>query len=124
MGFIPIFITLGGFVFLFVAVVHQNFLKKRKEYQTNFEEFTGILHQLHIKLNAPLAVPKDKNLEHYEKYYYELKNLAGIDAHTEHLSGLAKSKLIGCRRARHQYDNLLTTKPYSFVASIMGHKPI
>jgi hypothetical protein len=124
MGFIPIFITLGAFVFLFIAIVHQNFQKKKKEFQTNLDEFIGLTTRLHRELDAPDLLPEDKNLENFERHYYGLKKLPEFDSRHESLTLSVKSKLVACKKARYQYQSLLTKKPYSMVASIMGHKAI
>ncbi|MFC4871390.1 hypothetical protein [Negadavirga shengliensis] len=124
MGFIPIFITLGAFVFLFIAIVHQSFQKKKKEFQTDLEEFIGLITRLHKELDAPGMLPEDKNLENFERHYYGLKKLPEFDNQHESLALLAKSKLVACKKALYQYQSLLTKKPYSMVASIMGHKAI
>lgn len=123
MGFIPIFITLGGFVFLFVMLVHQNLKQKKNK----------IKHELAIISSKFKSIPNlDKN------------SLAGLDGHTiEEAINILKTlvamgnsielqsqasdirKRLGeAKRIRYEYNKLIDTKPYSFAAKLTGHQAL
>lgn len=62
-------------------------------------------------------------LEEVEKYYFSLKT----NADTQRLALLdqkAKPYLIQTKRYLYWYNKMIMTKPYSFVAKIMGYSPI
>ncbi len=115
MGFIPIFITLGGFVFLFVMVVHQHFKRKNRA----FFKLLNDLHQLlYSGKNPDSPAPSLKSLEHH----YQVMRQSG-QAPVE-LLDQASYLIKEAKLLRHQYHELLHTKPYSFVAQVMGHSAI
>jgi len=109
MGFIPIFLTLGGFIFLFIIVVSTSIKNKKKEFEMSFEQ-----------LKASLGIT-----EHLEA---NRVNLARLD--NEYLQKnetdrkLSKAELSQTKLYLFQYNRLLKKKPYSFVASLIGHRPI
>jgi hypothetical protein len=115
MGFIPIFITLGGFVFLFAMVVHQHFNGKKRTYY----KLLGDLHQL---LYTPQSTDKTEgSLQSLEQRFHSLRQSgqAPPERLTQASALIKEAKLL-----RHQYSELRRTKPYSFIAQVMGHSAI
>lgn len=109
MGFIPIFVTLGGFVFLFIMVVSSSIKNKKLQFNQSFD-----LLKAQLSINEDLAATKD-NLYTLEKLYKEKKQ----NEATQSKAALAQAKL-----HLFQYNNILKKKPYSFVANLTGHQPI
>ncbi|WP_209331950.1 hypothetical protein [Lunatimonas salinarum] len=114
MGFVPIFITLGGFVLLFSLLVNYNMGAKRKRY-------LALLDELRTQLDHRFSQPLPSDLKGLEYRYQELKK--GTSVSSEGLERLGKL-LQDAKRARHQYLQLIGTKPYEFVAKLFGHRPI
>ncbi len=115
MGFIPIFITLGGFVFLFMMVVHQHLKGKKRNY-------SGLLNELQQLLNSVDSLEEAKgSLKSLEQRLHSFRQSGQTPPELlERASFLIKeAKLL-----RHQYNTLTRTKPYSFVAQVMGHSAI
>ncbi|WP_114752169.1 hypothetical protein [Pleomorphovibrio marinus] len=116
MGFIPIFITLGGFVFLFMMVVHQHFKGKKRLYFRILGEIEALLFP---GKNVDAAHP---NLKGLEQHLLALRE-TGQSTPPEDLQRagmlIKEAKLL-----RHQYQELRNTKPYSFVAQLLGHSAI
>jgi hypothetical protein len=115
MGFIPIFITLGGFVFLFVMVVNQHFKGKKRAYFHLLND----LHQLLYSGENPGEA--QASLKTLEQRFQALRQSGQLPAEHLHKAGflIKEAKLL-----RHQYQKLIGTKPYSFVAQVMGHSAI
>lgn len=110
MGFIPILLTFGGFIFLFALVVNQSIKSKKEQYKTALLQLAGLLN-LEMK-------NQDFNIDEIEA---EIKKINDLDSQkTKSLKVLlGKAKLI-----RHQYNELIATKPYSFVAKPFGYQAI
>ncbi|MBT0812614.1 hypothetical protein KIH41_15100 [Litoribacter ruber] len=109
MGFIPIFLTLAGFVFLFYTVVENSLKNKQKAFEEKFyllKERLAV--QEHLK-------PTRANLVHLENIYLK-KNPAEKEA--------AKGPLSQSKLYLYQYNRLLAKKPYNFVAKISGRQSI
>lgn len=116
MGFVPIFITLGGFVFLFVLLVQQNLRQKKRSFNTD-------LHSLALQVQDPGMTPPEtlvrEGLESLEK------RLRSANAAAEKMERREFGELLArAKRTRYEYNHLLRTKPYSFVASLFGHHPL
>lgn len=109
MGFIPIFVTLGGFVFLFIIVVSTSIKNKRLQFQQSFEHLKNLL-----TVNEDLPATRE-NLSTLEKVYLQNKQ---ADPSQSKIA-LAQAKL-----HLYQYNTILKKKPYSFVAAMIGHQPI
>ncbi|WP_143961767.1 hypothetical protein [Litoribacter populi] len=109
MGFIPIFLTLAGFIFLFFMVVENSLKNKQKAFE---EQFYLLKEQLAIK--EPMK-PTRANLVSMEDLYLKQEK----DRRGEAKQYLSQSKLF-----LYQYNRLLKKKPYSFVAKISGRQSI
>jgi len=110
MGFIPILLTLSGFILLFILVVNQSIKTKKEQYKTTLTS---------LAQSVEMEVP-DQNLsiETLEK------QLANISSLNDQQIVTAKALLGKAKLLRHQYNQLITSKPYSFVAKIAGHSLI
>lgn len=120
MGFVPIFITLGGFVFLFVLLVHQNMRQKKSVFSSAWKDLEHQLQQ-HQKTPANKLAPGD--LEGAEKSYRSLQKAASEDA-GQMDTATFNELLLHLKRARYEYNNLVRMRPYSFVANLFGHRPL
>jgi len=109
MGFIPIFLTLGGFIFLFIIVVSTSIKNKKKEFDMSFERLRASL-DIREDLEANRA-----NLTRLENQYLQ-KN--------EEDRKILKAELSQTKLYLFQYNRLLKKKPYSFVATLTGNQPI
>jgi len=109
MGFIPIFLTLGGFIFLFVIVVSTSIKNKKKEFQMSFDQLKA---SLNTKENLDAS---RENLTRLENLYLKKNE----EERKSHKAELSQTKL-----HLFQYNRLLKKKPYSFVATLTGHQPI
>lgn len=120
MGFIPIFITLGGFVFLFVMLVNNNLNSKKKSYFMRLE----VLKKMLAEAYPTITVSDNVDLKALEHRYREVKNSAtsSIDATAADIR--INSEFAACKLARFQYQRLKETKPYYFVAKLFGHADI
>ncbi|MEX2595164.1 MAG: hypothetical protein WD426_20535 [Anditalea sp.] len=123
MGFIPIFLYLGGFIFLFVLVVANNFKSKKLQYLKSFDKL--IFHLNNLNPNPPEQAVhfKEWKLEEVEKYYLSLK----AKADTERLALLdqtVKPYLTQAKLHLYWYNKMIRIKPYSFIAKITGHSLI
>ena len=122
MGFVPIFITLGGFVFLFVLLVHQNLRQKKRSFSLDWDTLVS-----RVGDGDRLRIPKENlergGLDSLEKLLRSAAASAGNPAEKAEIGSL-KEVLVRAKRTRYEYNNLLGTKPYSFVASLFGHHPL
>jgi ABC-type uncharacterized transport system substrate-binding protein len=123
MGFIPIFLTLGAFIFLFALVVHQNLKQKKNLLTTELINisslFKGVVEKDKTKPNIP-DVLTIKMAEHL------LKSVSGKEENVKFQQQIKaiRQKLNEVKRIHHDYNKLIATKPYYFVALLMGHQPI
>jgi hypothetical protein len=122
MGYIPIFLYLAGFVFLFVIVVANSFKSKKLQYLNSFEKLVVELQK--FSHSTEQAVPFEKHrLEEVEKYYLSLKANAGQES-LAILNQRIKPCLAQAKLYLYWYNKMVQTRPYSFVAKIIGHSPI
>ena|SRR5690554_3546006 len=123
MGYIPIFLYLGSFVFLFVMVVNNSIKSKKKQYKQSMDELAEVLktNSRQFTTMASLALPE--SLEEAERYYLALKEVANEEKQ-QSISQRVRPVLGRTRQRQHWYNNMLKTKPYSFVAGLFGHSPL
>ncbi|EPR68002.1 hypothetical protein [Cyclobacterium qasimii] len=118
MGFIPIFLTLGGFVFLFMMVVHQNFKQKKHLFESELKDLTASISRLSKSSNAALPFSKGNNIKEVERLLQSLnKEEKTVEAQNE--TNALRQKLGEVKMLRYNYNKLIETKPYSFVATVM-----
>lgn len=116
MGFIPIFITLGGFVFLFVMLVNHNLNQKKKSYYAKRTELNEVLGAI----NSSGSFTNELDLAQMERAYLDLKATAIDSTSLQRVKGL----VVDMRRIKFQYQNLKDTKPYYYVGKLFGHSDI
>lgn len=109
MGFIPIFLTLGGFIFLFIIVVSTSIKNKKKEFEKSFDS-----------LKESLGIKNYLNADRENLSYLEGLHLHKMEAERQ----TSKVALSQTKLYLFQYNRLLKKKPYSFVATLTGHQPI
>jgi hypothetical protein len=123
MGFIPIFLTLGAFIFLFAIVVHQNLKQKKlllKAELTNiFSLFNGILE----KDKTEPHIPEVMTIKVAEELLKSVSKKEENAKFQQQIS-IIHQKLNEAKRIRLDYNKLIKTKPYYFVAVLMGHQRI
>lgn len=110
MGFIPILVTLGGFLLLFILVVNQSIKTKKEQYKAALSELAKTLNMENLS-----ASPSVEELE---------QQLSGLSGPTDPRAKSSKILLGRAKLLRHQYNRLISTKPYSFVAKLAGHSSI
>ncbi|WP_163378307.1 hypothetical protein [Cyclobacterium sp. SYSU L10401] len=124
MGFIPIFISLGGFVFLFAILVHYNLLQKRKSMQAGLIDIFGLLDQLNTDPAQKDQPPRaDFKLTLAEQQFSEIRK-SPQENHDPEKIALLGEKILQAKRIRYEHNKLIKTKPYSFVARLLGHRDI
>ena len=123
MGFIPIFLYLASFIFLFVMVVFNSIKNKKKLYNKAFENLVARLKEMEGYPQGQEIPLEELSLEEVEKYYWSLKSRSDIRKQ-EILNQKIKPSLSQAKLHLYWYNNLIKTKPYSFVAKITGYSPI
>lgn len=122
MGFVPIFITLGGFVFLFVVLVQQNLRQKKRAFSLDWETLVSRVRDgSWLKLTE--QNPEGGGLDSLERLLRSAAKSTSNPAEKAEMESL-KEVLGRAKRTRYEYNNLIGTKPYSFVASLFGHHPL
>lgn len=123
MGYIPIFLYLGSFLFLFVLVVNNSIKSKKKQYQESLGKLLDVLKENGKAFPEMASTTLPSNLEGAEKYYASLKETAGEEK-TTLLRQRVRPLLGRVRQQQYWYNNTIKTKPYSFVAGLFGHSPM
>src|SRR5690606_7988591 len=109
MGYFPIFLYLAGFLLLFIMVVSNHFVIKKKQYLRSLEELVARLQELN---GSGTFFVEPGSLEEVERHYQSLK----VDADQERLSYLnrtVKPLLAKTKLQLYWYNKLILTKPYS-----------
>ena len=124
MGYLPIFLYLASFIFLFLLVVNNSIKNKKKQYHTALEDLVTKMRGHPTKASGrPIAV--EATLEEVEQEYQTLKSSTD-PSDREGMAHLNQIKLTLGRVKQQQYwyNNMVKTKPYSFVAKLFGHKSL
>jgi hypothetical protein len=120
MGYLPIIITLSGFIGLFFLVVNQSMIAKKKAIlqiqQALFEGFErlGFAHKREIGLHP-------EAFKTIEAQYQKAKSHEG-STNGPLFKNEIQPVFQSFKITISQYNKLITKKPYSFVAKLMGHK--
>lgn len=123
MGFIPIFLYLGSFIFLFILVVANNIKNKRALYQKYFDLVVSDLREFDGPIKDKGHELEKLNLRQVEGIYQALK--ANGDKDLNRLLNLKiKPNLAQAKINRYWYNKLINQKPYYFVAKLLGYSPI
>lgn len=119
MGFIPIFISLGGFVFLFAILVNYNLNSKKKSYFNRLESLKKLVSEAYPTIPTEDTV----ELKTLERQFREMKKRS-LSSNDRSADTKIDSQIAACKMARFQYQQLKETKPYYFVAKVFGHADI
>ena len=123
MGFIPIFLYLGSFIFLFILVVANNIKNKRILYQKSFDLLVANLKEFGEPAMVNGQALENLNLMQVEGYYQSLKANGNKDL-LSLLNKQIKPNLAQAKINRYWYNKLIKQKPYYFVAKLIGYSPI
>lgn len=123
MGFIPIFLYLGSFIFLFILVVANNIKNKRILYQNSLDLLVSNLKELEDPSVVNKLGLENLNLMQLEGFYQSLKANGNKDL-IRHLDKKIKPNLAQAKLNRYWYNKLIKQKPYYFVARLLGYSPI
>ncbi|GHB24729.1 hypothetical protein [Mongoliitalea lutea] len=122
MGYLPLFLTFGGFILLFVMVVSSTFNNKKKRLLLLAEQALLVMN----KIDNSITVQNSGNLQFVEqviKSFQEKKDsLLSSNADTTEKSLIPTMKNL--KMAKAGYNQLLAEKPYSFIGKLMGHQPL
>jgi hypothetical protein len=117
MGFIPIILTLSAAIILFFMAVHNYLNLKKSQIQGLQSEmikgFSGF--------DSDLKVSSVTDWDWVAKKYLELKKKHALDPNADFDKTL-KKPFQQAKILKSQYNKLISKKPYSFVAQVMGHK--
>jgi hypothetical protein len=122
MGYIPLILILAAVVVLFIMVVHTSIQSKKKS-MLQFQEFLlKALEKFGNKTNTSPGL-ENETLKIIETEYKKTKAAIASESQKE-FESLTKTPYQSLKLTIAQYNKLIRQKPYSFVASLMGHKPI
>ena len=122
MGFIPIFITLGGAVMLFMMVVNIT-LKTKKNQVFNLQ--ANVLEELQkIGGKGVMDLRLDStDATALKAAYIQVKNNLG-DNEKAIFEKEIKKPFQTAKLVKSQYNDLLKKRPYSIVAKLLGYNAI
>lgn len=117
MGFIPIFITLGAAVLLFILVVRQSIQSKKSQ----FKEFCA---QTWLGLQT-FQTEKEEipSFEEIKKSYLEIKPMVKPDREV-YFNQEVRKPYQQAKLVQAQYNKLIVKKPYSFISKLFGYQSI
>lgn len=122
MGFIPIILTMGGAILLFFMAVNQSLNAKKNailRFQTViFEGFKALGTE-----NTGQASISPDVIAQIDSAFRLLKSKVDISDNA-HFETHVKIPYRDLKVTIEQYNRLVKQKPYSFVAKLMGHRPI
>lgn len=123
MGYIPIFLYLGSFIFLFILVVANNIKNKRNLYQDSVDLLVSKLREFGYPSEAGEYGLGNLNLVQLEEFYQSLKANGNKDIIRD-LNLHVKPNLAQAKINRYWYNKLIQQKPYYYVARLIGYSPI
>ena len=119
MGFIPIILTVSAAIILFFMAVHNYLNLKKSQIQGLQSEmingFSGF--------DPDFKISPVSDWDWVTKKYMELKKKHESDPKSGFDETL-KKPFQQAKVLKAQYNKLISKKPYSFVALVMGHKPM
>ncbi|MGY6521599.1 MAG: hypothetical protein ACXIUD_07715 [Mongoliitalea sp.] len=121
MGYLPLFLTFGGFIMLFMMVVSSTFNNKKKRLIQLSEQALSIMHGLDQSIQIQAA----GNTQAVEQAIqgFQDKKEAFLKANPEVVEKELLPAMKNLKLAKAGYNQLLAEKPYSFVGKLMGHQP-
>ena len=120
MGYLPIIITLAGFVGLFFLVVNQSLIAKKKAILKIQQAFFESLKKMGFSHLGEVGLFPD-SIKMMDTEYHKAKSeitLTGNATFENEIKPFFQSFKITIS----QYNKLIEKKPYSFVAKVMGYK--
>lgn len=125
MGYLPIFLYLASFIFLFLLVVNNSIKNKKKHYRTSLEELSARLETYSDRFSGGAQMAETASLEEIEQQYHRLKsNIDQSDREASTHLNQIKLTLGRVRQQQYWYNNMVKTRPYSFVAKLFGHRSL
>lgn len=118
MGFIPIFITLGGSVMLFILVVHQGIKSKRSQFFYFCQATSDGIQSINSE-NKKSKYDFEELKNKYQDTKSKLKNNQLKFFNDQVRKPYQQAKLI-----QSQHNKFIAKKPYSFVARLLGIQAI
>lgn len=122
MGYIPFFLTLGGFIMLFIMVVNSTFKSKKNRLNQLSEQALAIMGKFGWQEKEALA-GKNALVSVAVQSFQENKEVflkSNPEIFEKELIPIMKS----LKLSKASYNQLVAEKPYSFIAKIMGHQPL
>jgi len=120
MGYLPIIITLAGFITLFFLVVNQSMVAKKKTVlQIQLAFFEG-LEKLRFAHKKEVGLKSD-TIKMIESEYNKAKSILSPKSESIFENEI-RPVFQSLKVTISQYNKLIEKKPYSFVAKVMGHK--
>ncbi|MCL6260967.1 hypothetical protein M3O96_17820 [Aquiflexum sp. TKW24L] len=122
MGYLPIIITLSGFIGLFFLVVNQSMIAKKKA-------ILQILQALFDSLGKSGSTPQNpidlqaKTIHYIDGEYLRAKSTLNGKTQSSFEKEI-RPVYQSLKVTISQYNKLIGKRPYSFVAKVMGHKPL
>ncbi|WP_373520611.1 hypothetical protein [Aquiflexum sp.] len=120
MGYIPLIIILAAVVALFFMVVNNSLNSKKKAILQYQNSIIKGLSKFGNHVNAEPNV--DLNTFVLIEAEYRKTKLTLGDKNVTSFETEVKSPLQSLKLTKAQYNKLIGKRPYSFVASLMGHK--
>jgi hypothetical protein len=119
MGFVPIILTVSAAIFLFMMAVHHSLKSKKNQIYTLREVMKAGLDEFQIN-NFHF---ENNDLEELSKAFKVAKeSLNGKE--DKKFDELVRRPFREIKLISAQYNQLISRKPYSFVANLMGHQSI
>lgn len=121
MGYLPLFLTFGGFIMLFMMVVSSTFSNKKKRLIQLSEQALSIMHRL--DQSTPVQGASNKQTVEQAIQDFQAKKEAFLKSNPEVMEKELLPTIKNLKMAKAGYNQLLAEKPYSFIGKLMGHQP-
>ena len=121
MGYLPLFLTFGGFIMLFMMVVSSTFSNKKKRLIQLSEQALSIMHGL--DQSTPVQGASNKQAVEQAIQDFQAKKEAFLKSNPEVMEKELLPTMKNLKMAKAGYNQLLAEKPYSFIGKLMGHQP-
>lgn len=109
---------------MFAILVHYNLLQKRKSMQAGLMDIFGLLDQLNTDPAQKDQPPgADFELTLAEQQFSKIRK-SSQENHDPEKIALLGEKILQAKRIRYEHNKLIKTKPYAFVARLLGHRAI
>lgn len=122
MGYIPFFLTLGGFILLFVMVVNSTFKSKKNRVNQLSEQAIAIMGK--FGLQGKEASNEKNTLVSVAVQSFQENKEAFLKSNPEIFEKELIPIMKSLKLSKASYNQLVAEKPYSFIAKIMGHQPL